>query len=79
MTLFAGAVSKRYSGKHFSRDLRLIGGIDLDALRGSRADIQKELQTKIPFLWIRGALSPWRTVVFGRTCLMRIIVTIEKR
>jgi hypothetical protein len=44
--------------KEFGRDLRLIGGIDLDALRSSKEDIKKEIQTKVPPLLDQGGYIP---------------------
>jgi len=44
--------------KDFGQDLRLIGGIDLDALRGSKADIKREIQTKVPPLLDQGGYIP---------------------
>jgi Uroporphyrinogen decarboxylase (URO-D) len=42
----------------FGKDLRMIGGIDLDALRGSKTDIRKEIQTKVPPLLDQGGYIP---------------------
>ena len=52
------AMDYRSIRKEFGRDLRLIGGIDLDALRGSKADIKKEIQTKVPLLMDQGGYIP---------------------
>mgnify|MGYP001828993617 FL=1 len=52
------AMDYRGIRKEFGRDLRLIGGIDLDALRGTRDDIKKELQTKVPPLIDQGGYIP---------------------
>lgn len=52
------AMDYRGIRKEFGRDLRLIGGIDLDALRGSKDDIKKELQTKVPPLIDQGGYIP---------------------
>jgi len=52
------AMDYRSIRKEFGRDLRLIGGIDLDALRGSKADIKKEIQTKVPPLLDQGGYIP---------------------
>jgi hypothetical protein len=35
--------------KEFGRDLRLIGGIDLDALRQNKAGIRREIEEKVPY------------------------------
>jgi hypothetical protein len=42
----------------FGQDLRLIGGIDLDVLRGSKAVIKKEIQTRVPPLLDQGGYIP---------------------
>ena len=52
------AMDYRSIRKEYGRDLRLIGGIDLDALRRSKADIKKEIQTKVPFLIEQGGYIP---------------------
>jgi len=44
--------------KEFGRDLRLIGGIDLDALRHGKAAIQREIETKVPPLIEDGGFVP---------------------
>ena len=44
--------------KEFGRDLRLIGGIDLDALRKDKAAIQKEIEEKVPPLIAEGGFIP---------------------
>jgi hypothetical protein len=52
------AMDYRSIRKEFGQDLRLIGGIDLDALRGSKADIKKEIQSKVPPLLDQGGYIP---------------------
>ena len=42
----------------FGRDLRLIGGIDLDALRGEKAVIKKEIEKIVPPLVADGGYIP---------------------
>jgi uroporphyrinogen decarboxylase len=42
----------------FGRDLRLIGGIDLDALRSGREAIEKEISRKVPPLLKQGGYIP---------------------
>jgi uroporphyrinogen decarboxylase len=42
----------------FGRDLRLIGGIDLDALRKDKAAIRREIETKVPLLIKDGGYVP---------------------
>ena len=40
------------------RDLRLIGGIDLDALRKDKAAIRQEIEEKVPPLIAEGGFIP---------------------
>jgi hypothetical protein len=42
----------------FGRDLRLIGGLDLDVLREGRAAIRRELEEKVPPLLAQGGYAP---------------------
>jgi uroporphyrinogen decarboxylase len=42
----------------FGKDLRLIGGIDLDALRKSKKDIRREIEEKVPSLIADGGYVP---------------------
>ncbi len=44
--------------KEFGPDLRLIGGIDLDALRGDKEMIRKEVEEKVPDLIAQGGYIP---------------------
>jgi hypothetical protein len=44
--------------KAHGRELRLIGGIDLDALRKSKADIRREIEEKVPPLIADGGYVP---------------------
>jgi len=44
--------------KEYGRDLRLIGGIDLDAVRKGKAAIQRELMAKVPLLLEFGGYVP---------------------
>jgi hypothetical protein len=44
--------------KEFGRDLRLIGGIDLDALRKDKAAIRQEIEEKVPPLIAEGGFIP---------------------
>jgi hypothetical protein len=44
--------------KEFGRDLRLIGGIDLDALRQNKAAIRREVEKKVPLLIADGGYVP---------------------
>jgi|TARA_B100000315_G_scaffold24148_1_gene20921 hypothetical protein len=50
----AEAMDYRTLRREFGPDLRLIGGIDLDALRQGKASIKRELHAKIPPLLIGG-------------------------
>jgi Uroporphyrinogen decarboxylase (URO-D) len=42
----------------FGRDLRLIGGIDLDVLREDKESIRRELEGKVPILLEQGGYAP---------------------
>jgi uroporphyrinogen decarboxylase len=53
-----GAMDYRSLRKEFGRDLRLIGGIDLDALRKDKAAIQYEIEEKVPPLIEDGGFIP---------------------
>jgi hypothetical protein len=44
--------------REFGRDLRLIGGIDLDVLRLSKEAIKKEVYEKVPPLLADGGFVP---------------------
>ncbi len=44
--------------KEFGRDLRLIGGLDLDALRYDKETIRKEIEEKVPPLIASGGFIP---------------------
>ncbi|MFH1123801.1 MAG: uroporphyrinogen decarboxylase family protein [Pseudomonadota bacterium] len=44
--------------REFGRDLRLIGGIDLDALRSDRETIRREMEEKVPSLLADGGYIP---------------------
>jgi hypothetical protein len=44
--------------REFGRDLRLIGGIDLDALRRDKEAIRKEMEEKVPALLADGGYIP---------------------
>jgi hypothetical protein len=44
--------------REFGRDLRLIGGIDLDALRHGKGAIQREVKEKVPPLLAQGGYIP---------------------
>jgi uroporphyrinogen decarboxylase len=52
------AMDYRSIRREFGRDLRLIGGVDLDTLRGSKAGILGELKTKLPWLLRQGGYAP---------------------
>ncbi len=52
------AMDYRRLRKQFGRQLRLIGGIDLDALRQGREAIEREVQTKVPPLLQEGGYVP---------------------
>ena len=52
------AMDYRSLRKEFGRDLRLIGGIDLDALRKGKAAIRREIEEKVPPLIEEGGFIP---------------------
>jgi hypothetical protein len=52
------AMDYRSLRKEFGRDLRLIGGIDLDALRKDKAAIRREIEEKVPSLIEDGGFIP---------------------
>ncbi len=52
------AMDYRSIRREFGRDLRLIGGIDLDALRRGKAAIQREVMEKVPPLLAEGGYIP---------------------
>ncbi|SPF50239.1 hypothetical protein SBDP1_850100 [Syntrophobacter sp. SbD1] len=52
------AMDYRDIRKEFGRDLRLIGGIDLDALRRGKEAIKREIEQKVPPLLADGGYVP---------------------
>ena len=54
----AAAMDYRSIRKEFGRDLRLIGGIDLDVLREGREAIRREVEEKVPPLLAQGGYVP---------------------
>lgn len=52
------AMDYRRLRKEFGRDLRLIGGIDLDALRQGKEAIRREIEEKVPPLLADGGYVP---------------------
>ncbi len=52
------AMDYRSLRKEFGRDLRLIGGIDLDALRRGKDAIEREIEEKVPALLEQGGYAP---------------------
>jgi uroporphyrinogen decarboxylase len=52
------AMDYRDLRREFGRDLRLIGGIDLDALRRGKDDIRREVMEKVPPLLEQGGYVP---------------------
>lgn len=52
------AMDYRDLRREFGRDLRLIGGIDLDALRHGKEAIEREVQDKVPPLLADGGYVP---------------------
>jgi uroporphyrinogen decarboxylase len=54
----AEAMDYRSLRKEFGRDLRLIGGIDLDVLREGKDAIRREVEEKVPPLLEQGGYVP---------------------
>jgi len=52
------AMDYRDLRREFGTELRLIGGIDLDALRGGREAIRREVEEKVPPLLAGGGYIP---------------------
>jgi hypothetical protein len=52
------AMDYRTIRESFGKELRLIGGIDLDALRNSKEDIRREIEEKVPPLIADGGYVP---------------------
>ncbi len=52
------AMDYRSLRRQFGRALRLIGGIDLDALMAGKAAIRREIETKVPPLLAQGGYVP---------------------
>ncbi len=52
------AMDYRDIRKEFGRDLRLIGGIDLDALRAGKEAVKREIEEKVPPLLAGGGYVP---------------------
>ena len=78
------AMDYRDLRREFGNDLRLIGGIDLDALRRNRAAIDQELRRKLPPLLSQGGYIPladgriredirYSDYVYYRSLLQRLI------
>jgi uroporphyrinogen decarboxylase len=54
----AEAMDYRSIRREFGRELRLIGGIDLDALRDGKDAIRREVEEKVPLLLEQGGYVP---------------------
>lgn len=52
------AMDYRNLRREFGNDLKLIGGIDLDALRKDKENIRREIETKVPDLLSQGGYIP---------------------
>ena len=52
------AMDYRNLRREFGKDLKLIGGIDLDALRKDKESIKKEIESKVPPLLHQGGYIP---------------------
>ena len=64
------AMDYRSLRKEFGRDLRLIGGIDLDALRQNKAAIRREVEEKVPPLIADGGYVPLGRWTGARGCAL---------
>ena len=53
-----GAMDYRDIRREYGSGLRLIGGIDLDALRGSKETVRREMEAKVPPLLAGGGYLP---------------------
>ena len=54
----AEAMDYRALRREFGRDLRLIGGVDLDTLLRSKAAVRREITTRVPALLAQGGFIP---------------------
>jgi hypothetical protein len=52
------AMDYRNLKKEFGKNLKFIGGIDLDTLRKDKESIRKEIETKVPPLLKQGGYIP---------------------
>jgi len=79
----APAMDYRRLRAEFGRDLRLIGGLDLDVLRTDRESIRRELEEKVPPLLEQGGYAPlldgrvradvtWEDYCYYRALLARL-------
>jgi len=66
------AMDYRSLRKEFGRDLRLIGGIDLDALRKDKEAIRREIEEKVPPLIADGGFIP---LADGRVLLVSALLS----
>ena len=80
------AMDYRDLRKEFGRDLRLIGGIDLDALRHGKEAIRREVEGKVPALLAEGGYVPLadgrirEDVAFENyACYRRLLETVTQR
>lgn len=73
----------------FGRDLRLIGGLDLDVLREGQESIRRELEAKVPPLLEQGGYAPlldgrvrqdvtWENYRYYRKLLERLCTAVDK-
>jgi Uroporphyrinogen decarboxylase (URO-D) len=83
--VYAPALDYTRLRNEFGRDLRLIGGIDLDVLREDQQAIRRELEGKIPLLLKQGGYAPlldgrvrddvpWKNYCYYRELLARLCV-----
>ena len=82
--VFGEGMDYRDLRREFGRDLRLIGGIDLDVLRIDKDAIQAEVMSKVPPLVEQGGYAPladgrvraevsWENYCYYRTLLQEIV------
>jgi uroporphyrinogen decarboxylase len=88
--VYIEAMDYRNIRREFGRDLRLIGGIDLDALRQGKEAIRREIETKVPPLLADGGYVPladgrvredvpFENYVYYRELLQKITIEATKK
>jgi len=82
--VFGEEMDYRDLRREYGKDLRLIGGIDLDVLRGDKEAIRAEVMSKVPPLVEQGGYAPladgrvrlevpWENYCYYRTLLQEIV------